>query len=126
MSGVEQMRLSAALMRGRALRALEDIPEQRWIARPAHDPNNNGWEVASDIPDADGWDTTLARLTYDYEGHTSPHIASWHPVVAMAVADWLEKQADMSDSGNGIPAMSGRGYEQALAVARAYLGKSST
>lgn len=44
------------------------------------------------------------------------HIASWHPAVALAVADWLECQADTTcDCGVD---------ESALTVARAYLGRS--
>jgi hypothetical protein len=43
------------------------------------------------------------------------HIASWHPAVALAVADWLEVTA--SDVGTSSLA-----FHAALAVARAYLG----
>lgn len=43
------------------------------------------------------------------------HIASWHPAVALAVADWLDREADYADV-RGIVA------PPALAVATAYLG----
>ena len=43
------------------------------------------------------------------------HIASWHPVVALAVADWLEFVATSADFGMEPPI-------KALTVARAYLG----
>ncbi|MBO9524310.1 MAG: hypothetical protein J7518_22460 [Nocardioidaceae bacterium] len=45
------------------------------------------------------------------------HIASWHPVVALAVADWLDWLAPFADLPN--PAFV---VEHGLAVARAYLG----
>jgi hypothetical protein len=43
------------------------------------------------------------------------HIASWHPAVALAVADWLDIEADALATA--------RGHERpaALAVANAYL-----
>ena len=50
------------------------------------------------------------------------HIASWHPAVALAVADWLDLMAR---------AMVGTSYgalpfeDAAVAVARAYLGEPS-
>ena len=47
------------------------------------------------------------------------HIASWHPVVALAVADWLTYVADTHDE-TACPAM-----VAAEQVARAYLGVSS-
>lgn len=47
------------------------------------------------------------------------YIASWHPLVALAVADWLETEAHMADRrGNSVE---GQTFH-ALAVARAYLG----
>lgn len=63
------------------------------------------------------------------------HIASWHPVVALAVADWLIDAADIHEP-DGNPGKEphscttcGWGWpcdsaENALAVARAYLGES--
>lgn len=59
------------------------------------------------------------------DGDDLAHIASWHPLVALAVADWLEVEADEADrySGEGAPQVCcGRGYRDAVAVARAYLG----
>lgn len=47
------------------------------------------------------------------------HIASWHPAVALAVADWLERAADDHDD-TPCPAIDG-----ALAFAHAYLGESA-
>lgn len=46
------------------------------------------------------------------------HIASWHPGVAFAVADWLDTTADHSDATGGHCVCD----DAALAVADAYLG----
>lgn len=50
------------------------------------------------------------------------HIASWHPAVALAVADWLDYAADKW--GDTDPMFIGRGVhvDAALKVARSYLG----
>jgi len=61
------------------------------------------------------------------------HIASWHPAVALAVADWLEVVATRYESmldtfapgsraGAVTAAENVTGWSEALAVARAYLG----
>lgn len=115
----EILREAAGLMRERAEAAMADLPEQRWKPGPTIDPDNHGWFVASDIPEAD-WDTTVARLPYDYDGHTATHIASWHPAVALAVADWLGECARLWEYGDVGPLM----WKQANAVARAYLGRA--
>jgi hypothetical protein len=44
------------------------------------------------------------------------HIASWHPAVALAVADWLAYEAAFCEVEDVPPS------PQAVAVARAYLG----
>jgi len=44
------------------------------------------------------------------------HIASWHPAVALAVADWLDVTASTLVTYRA-------GYAEALTVARAYLGE---
>ena len=53
------------------------------------------------------------------------HIASWHPAVALAVADWLDAEADVDEVARE---MGGRGHteeSQCVAVARAYLGSDA-
>lgn len=77
-----------------------------------------------------GLNTVQLSERFETEGgyrgaQNAEHIASWHPAVALAVADWLEWLADRSESGNDIPAMRGQGLEQALAVARAFLGEEA-
>lgn len=65
------------------------------------------------IIDADGSRITTA------DDRQSDHIASWHPLVALAVADWLDEVA--ADSHASLDAW----VEQAaLKVARAYLGEA--
>lgn len=63
-----------------------------------------------------------------------PHIASWHPAVALAVADWLDWvaddvfDADIRAAGNdfaaGCDCSNCAILRPALAVARAYLGEA--
>jgi hypothetical protein len=53
------------------------------------------------------------------EGVDAAHVASWHPAVALAVADWLDHvHANVST-------YNARNHEHAFAVARAYLGEAS-
>jgi hypothetical protein len=49
------------------------------------------------------------------------HIASWHPLVALAVADWLAFEAAALDEG----APDDPAGDCALAIARAFLGRPS-
>lgn len=117
----ETLRRAASLMRERAEKATPDVcPEWtrsavRHIARNCeiecwHDGEgdpHDGEEV--------GWDRY----------NDAPHIASWHPAVALAVADWLdglsievggafdpERYADVNPNAR-----------KGIAVARAYLGE---
>ena len=53
------------------------------------------------------------------------HIASWHPVVALAVADWMEALVRAVErSGVAHYPEPASIHDAALAVARAYLGES--
>ncbi len=65
-------------------------------------------------------------------GRDAKHIASWHPTVALVVADWLDAVATRIEEIHDALPFSARltldslnvtAAEQALAVARAYLGK---
>lgn len=49
------------------------------------------------------------------------HIASWHPAVALAVADWLDAAADHADATGGHCVCD----DAALAVANVFLGSAS-
>lgn len=55
------------------------------------------------------------------------HIASWHPAVALAVADWLDYAAaraecKIANGGGEVPVWSHE--RDALSVARVYLGRT--
>lgn len=127
----ERLREAAALMRERAEAAFKDGARDLWTDLPAMDPENEGWIVCEQRqPDVD-WDTTVARLPYDYEGHMARHIASWHPAVALAVAGVLDALAQRAEDivdatptaefGERVARNSLPGYAPALAVADAYL-----
>lgn len=55
------------------------------------------------------------------------HIASWHPIVALAVADWLDSVAGRWIIAKDVQHYSARqeNQERALEVAHAYLGGAS-
>ena len=95
----ETLRLAASLMRERAENAARELGE------PATDP------------------LTWRGIGTGYREPIKEHIASWHPAVALAVADGLEETAKTF----GTP---GHRWwhpseSAALAVARAYLGEAS-
>lgn len=66
------------------------------------------------IQGLDGWvfDHGAAQIACAMTSENSEHIASWHPAVALAVADWLDAVSEFNPSPTS----------PALAVARAYLG----
>lgn len=126
MSAVEELREAARTMRERAQ-----------AATPSADPDPGGWlgfsmdDGRSQMfagPAEQGYRTGSVFRFVDYtdcEECTRPtqadvdHIASWHPAVALAVADWLDVTADMHERGPVLPRLT-----EALAVARAYLGRT--
>jgi hypothetical protein len=62
-----------------------------------------------------GGSSTLDGDRIDLDGD---HIRSWHPAVALAVADWLDRFADLYSSGGTLQDE----RDLADAVARAFLG----
>lgn len=109
MTPVEELRAAAALMRERAI-GLEDAGAWGADGHEVHCP-------AGIIP----------ASTYDAD--FAQHIASWHPAVAFAVADWLDREADQqvgdeNHSNCDATAKYGCTFTAALAVARAYLGEA--
>ena len=73
--------------------------------------------------DAGTWLMATGRGAASQEADAD-HAASWHPLVALAVADWLEREASLIDSQvfpQSDPAME----RYPLAVACAYLGEAS-
>lgn len=53
------------------------------------------------------------------------HIASWHPSVALAVADWLDSEAGVVDDIMGGTHTTAAYVGPAFEVARAYLGRDA-
>jgi hypothetical protein len=117
---VETLRRAAALMRERA----EVTTPGPWITHEMDsifvgnqaDGRTSGlWAIVHSSSDclADMKPAAADRVRADAE-----HIASWDPVVALAVADWLDWVATaLDDDGHPYP-----NEVLALAVARAYLG----
>jgi hypothetical protein len=103
----ETIRRAAALMRERA----QGQPETPWLAVAPEDAGSLAKIVTADVPE---W--IVARTLAD----AADHIASWHPLVALAVAEWLETEAHMVDLRGNSP--EGQTFG-ALKVARAYLGE---
>ena len=106
----ETLRRAASLMRERA----EGATPGPWTCYGDHLvwPSEQG-------PAAN--DPILAMVGEAHED-SAEHIASWHPAVALAVADWLDQAAIHVDGGSLLHhPMSAR----AEVVARAYLGESS-
>lgn len=113
MTPVEELRAAATLMRERARGTAEPAP---WFAM-------RSGAVAS-ITESSKIAFTVAE-TSKGAGTTADHIASWHPGVALAVADWLDgiasKEAARVSCGTRYPVT---GIDEALTVARAYLGEA--
>jgi fermentation-respiration switch protein FrsA (DUF1100 family) len=97
------LRPAAALMRERAEATMEEdtgLDENSWYRIEDAEPTaiRTKWWAFAQANEAD-----------------ADHIASWHPTVALAVADWLDAQA----RGSITPSW------HALMVARAYLGEEA-
>lgn len=133
------LRRAASLMRERARSATESpwsAPDVFGVIRAEYGSGDDGTLVHGDSCGCGG------GISTDTDAE---HIASWHPVVALAVADWLDAEAEhiqvtaekalsintllrLADNAQEIAARISLGYEtytQALAAARAYLGESS-
>ncbi len=128
MTPAERLRAAAEKIRetAKAFAAQEgSVMDFPLAAIPTLDPDNNGWVVYYDYPDAD-WDTTIAQTPYDYTGEGARHIALWSPPVALAVADLLDAQARYVDD---VAMMFGEADHEtdagALALADLILGAES-
>lgn len=111
----ETLRRAAALMRERAeaatgspWRAVEGASFGWWVERPH-----------------------LGDVALDLHGENARHIASWHPTVALAVAEWLEDEAERIPP-HATHALTGGGMEipieaaPAVILARLYLGENES
>lgn len=117
MTAAETLRTAARLMRERASvaragRWFADGPDI--LAHWQHDDRYIG--TCDAVPSPDG-----NVLNAD-------HIASWDPTVALAVAAWLEEQAEQLDNPASywLSKSYARRNERALAVAHAYLNTQDT
>jgi hypothetical protein len=98
----ETMRRAAALMRERA----GLVPPPPWFS------------AVHDVTTHDGLNVIASSgLTVRAE-----YVASWHPDVALAVADWLDNEA-VNAPGPGDVYLRGGRIAYALTVACAYLGE---
>jgi hypothetical protein len=108
------MRRAAELMRERA----EGCEARRWFWR-APDVYGYPQQVSSE------GNVALIAETYidpSHRPYEAEHIASWHPLVAAAVADWLDREAALIDA-QVFPQSDPVMERYPLAVARAYLGE---
>lgn len=109
LSPAGELREAARLMRERAEGAsiLADPP----------------WKVSVEGEPAVPWVTSGRGLVIapGYLPHCD-HIASWHPGVALAVADWLEREAASIAGLRSAAAYTVTADWAAMKVARAYLG----
>jgi len=106
----DMLRRAAALMRERASTA-----------------SSGPWSPAA----VDGMGYAVHHGEHDtialYAGRSDArHIASWHPAVALAVADWLESMISLAEDEAGCAECPiCEAVNAAVAVARAYLGESA-
>jgi hypothetical protein len=127
-SAVEELRAAARLMRERAEKATPG-PWQWWGDRSAP------YDGPEDPPPPDYWRISvgddLAHVDTEKQAD-AVYVASMHPAVALAVADWLEAEASLWEEFSAAvsawqdrPDFEKRTFStlgQALAVARACLG----
>ena len=139
----ERLREAARLMRervtGAALNHLGD-PSGRWQTAEGEGHNRDSRRTLgqfSMIHDGKA-EVALVRGFSNERQAIAEHVASWHPVVALAVADWLEESADHLDAHDDAPGFpvdavcptALEGLEcsvlgQALKVADAHLGSAA-
>ena len=125
------LRAAAKLMRERA----NDATPGAWRAFSAGTGRDVDWYVVSEpygqVATGAHTENGLAEIVLIERDHRdAEHIASWRPLVALAVADWLENEAkateimtDERDEESGASIL-GLPDKCAVAVARAYLGTS--
>ena len=126
MSDVDLIRRAAALMRERAEAATPGPWSQHTAEAAADTVIFAGREWVTNIENCpsigEHMRTPGGSICTDQALPNGEHIASWHPAVALAVADLLERSARTKfvTFGGGLHV-----DQDALAVARAYLGEAS-
>ena len=122
----ETLRRAAALMRERAEAASKGPWKRFGMAGVA----GSEWEVVDERRVECDCGEPVALLGCATNADAE-HIASWHPAVALAVADWLWETANLIEVHAGTECAEPclhptcRVIDRALAVARAYLGEAS-
>jgi hypothetical protein len=115
---VETIRRAAKLMRER----VAELPPLPWKAEGRDVLATQDYEA----DEARGWlpDWGCAyNVAVCARQDEAEHIASWSPVAVLAVADWLEAEAERAERPHALPLHSLS--PGPLAVARAYLGESA-
>jgi hypothetical protein len=109
----ELLRRAAALMRERA----GTLPAGPWRTSGNSDDQSFVQDAEQlldvEVHVSDGYYSDFAGTV-----RAAEHIASWHPAVALAVADWLDYQANYGHLTRHIS-----GSDAPERVARAYLGE---
>lgn len=119
-TSADLLRRAAAQMRERA----QGATAGRWIELGVLDADRGErWNAVGTERDIE---VEVARLEYSPDGScNTAHIASWHPAVALTVADLLDAVALVADHYPPIEVRPNSVANYALAVARAYLGEES-
>lgn len=113
--------MSADLLR----RAAALIRDRAEAASPSPWKQACAWRKGVEF--GDGPETKLAPVHWGKaRAANTEHIASWHPDIALAVARWLDYEADeigplVGPDGRQITYVHGNPY--AVTIARAYLGE---
>lgn len=109
----EVLRQAAEKMRERA-EAATAWPSRRmpWIDQMSPD----GTATVREPKDVGRWDESIRATCYEPE--VALHIASWHPAVALAVADLIDHHVDRMETTGFV----GHLHTDLVNVARAYLG----
>ena len=129
---VLEIRRAAELMRERAAEAERppygsDHANQPWCPdwtwQAVRHVNRN---MDMECP-AHPWDSDSEGECNTWGRYAGYHIASWHPGVALAVADWLDYAAEVDDfnTQRGYSSAAHGWVTRATNVARAYLGGAS-
>lgn len=131
----ETLRRAAALMRERA----EAATPGPWSAADEHELLGGDAEPAwcvsrmrpgyESMSPTEGYMYDLAETSIngrhqEFDGPNAEHIASWHPAVALAVADWLDAVAWQHEFGGNDGGLVLR--HAALTVAETYLGENES
>ena len=105
------LREAAALMRERA----EAATAGPWRVGAEGSEGSRVNPKTGDKREDSHWIASVNGRVQPEDGYNATHIASWHPAVALAVADWLEDEAEWVEAGSAADG-------PALVLATTYLG----